>query len=824
MAELLSAGVFIEEVPSNVQVVQGVSTSTMGIVGFTERGPENKPTLVTSYEEFTRLFGGLSANSIVPLSMAAYFSNGGSRAYVVRVVPGDAVAADARILSQETDQSIGTGDGATTVFSATASTTTLKVNSGASPIVPGSFTVKSRGAGTAVTGENLVARDGTTAVTGDGTKAAFEVRINPASLPAVEAPLLVVVPGTITVKWTSGTAAKSIAITSTTSPVVTATNAAGSSVTIDLRTGFASLSCDATEIPDAATNLTIDYTPAAATVSATDDGLGAISGTGLSGTLGYTDGSYSLTFTAAPHTGAPVIVTYQIQAWNLDPISKGAWGNDLRVVVKGNADNYDAATATYSKFDVQVQLKNSSGVFETKETYEELDFATATDPAFFVSVINDLSDLISVVDPGANEAPGDLQGVSRVQVIAGGDATAAGASILATLAGAPLAPRSISISWTDTTGAAKSVTDDGAGNLTGDIDTTGNNTIDYTTGVLDVKLSAAIQAGSLVTVTYRSAPVSAALNTDFSGGSDGTFDSTNYGASQFTAAGLKASSQGIYALDLVDDVLQVVVPDFAGSAAFDQALIDYAEGRTSLPAGGDRFVILAPPSGLSAQEAVDYVRYDVNRKSSYAAYYWPHLKVSDPLKANRPVVFPPLAHVAGVYARTDRSKNVGKAPAGTVDGALRFLVGLEVEPSQGDRDTVYPAKINPLISGPATGLAVWGARTISATSDFRYVNARRLFMFVEKSIFNSTHWINFENIGAALYSRIRAQIQGFLLSLYGEGYFAGTSPDQAFFVICDETNNPPEVQNQGRVIVDVGIAPNKPAEFVTFRMTQKSLT
>jgi phage tail sheath protein FI len=166
---------------------------------------------------------------------------------------------------------------------------------------------------------------------------------------------------------------------------------------------------------------------------------------------------------------------------------------------------------------------------------------------------------------------------------------------------------------------------------------------------------------------------------------------------------------------------------------------------------------------------------------------------------------------------------VGKAPGGTVDGALVFLLGLEADSTLGQRDLLYPFKINPLISGPQTGLAVWGVRTMSLQPEWKYINVRRLFMFLEKSVFNATHWIVFENNGNALWGKIKAQLTGFLLSLFNEGYFAGKRPSEGFFIICDESNNTPQTIELGQVIIDIGVAANKPAEFVIFRFSQQTL-
>jgi phage tail sheath protein FI len=273
----------------------------------------------------------------------------------------------------------------------------------------------------------------------------------------------------------------------------------------------------------------------------------------------------------------------------------------------------------------------------------------------------------------------------------------------------------------------------------------------------------------------------------------------------------------------VEELMQVAIPDFVGDVTISQDIIDYCDARAVQPSGGDRFAILQPPVGSNAQEAVDWFRYDLLRYSRFAAMYWPHIKVADPLSDNRPLTMPCLGHIAGIYARTDAAKNVGKAPGGTVDGALRFLTGLELDPSQGERDLVYQNKINPLINSPQTGLAVWGVRTISSESEWRYINVRRLFMFLEKSVYNATHWIVFENNGPALWARIKAQLNGFLLSLFNDGYFAGTAPSEAFFVIVDDSNNDANTIAAGQVIIDIGVAANTPAEFVRFRFQQVTL-
>lgn len=851
MAEILSPGVFIEEVPSAAQVIQGVSTSNMGIVGYAQRGPTDRAVLCTSFEQFTRTFGQLIKDSFLPLSMAAFFANGGRRAFVVRVAPADATKANCQIQSKTTDQSIETGDGTTALFTKTDATSLLKDNSGASPLVRTSVSVRWRAAGAAVPATNSKKRDGTTNLTLVTAQANYEGRIDPTTLPAFDSGLMAVVPlvgaGQATITYALALPlAVSLAFPlptggATTSTVTQGAGADTTTATLDFKTGIFSIRTTGTHVPvlaDNGVNVQIAFTPATATKTATDS-AGTWAGD-ASGTLTYTDGAYSLNTGAnIPHNLSPVLATYKINAWDVNPISVGAWGNSVKLQVSGHPDYFNSATATYSAFNVSVlSLNTSTGNYEVVESYEELDFSTATSAQFFPDVVNELSDLIAVTEPSGEEAPGELAGVARSKVIGGGDQLAAGQTFsTVTLTHGPVAPRTIVISYTDSTGTARTVTDNGTGVLIGDVDGTGTNTIVYASGVLNVKLGYLIQGGTLVTVSYRSAAEETAHTESFGdtaktytegakvfyeAGTEGTFDSTNWGINQFTADALKSSYKGVYALSKVDELMQVCVPDFAGDKTVTGQLLDYADQREALPHGGDRFIILTVPKGSDPQEAVDWFRYELGRSSKWAALYWPWVKVADPLANNRPLTMPPLAHVAGVYARTDNVRNVGKSPGGTVDGALRYLLGLEYESTQAERDFVYPNKINPLVSSPQTGLAVWGVRTISPTSEWRYINARRLFMFVEKSVFESTHWIVFENNGPGLWTRVKAQLEGFLKNLYNENYFAGSSPAQAFFVICDESNNPPESVANGQVIIDVGIAPNKPAEFVRFRFQQKT--
>jgi phage tail sheath protein FI len=962
MPEFLSPGVFIEEVPSQIQPILAVSTSTVGAVGFTQRGPTDDPTLITSMDQYYRIFGNLVSESLLGLGMAAFFSNGGRRAYIVRVVPSDAVEADCRIQSEYENYQLFLGDSPAAVGPYTeASGVGFLAAGGDAPIVPGSITIRWREAGTAKSLFPTMERDGSTplvvadsvanyegiidnhwsvrlagaaspngdiihtakvagpvtytiehtlavgisqpttvsilgtAITvdcgtdGAGTQldaatvasdcnaipayaALFSAQADPSGdgsgltaaagptaldgPPTFDAELDGVVRGTLTISW-EATATRTIAIAAGTASVVTASTGDatnGASITVDHRSGRFSLATWGDHTPvlaDAGKPILMTYTPATATLEDTDDGAGGW--TTLVGTVTYTGtdaGDYSITFATAPHAYARVLATYKNNCWDLAPISKGEWANDVKVQVYGNPDYYDVTTASYSRYNVVVRLYNSSTLtYDVVEQYEEISFTDNTSVQYFPDVINELSDYIQVTEPGSDYAIDDLAGHAKWQVLAGGDESVGGKTVQTTISDRPINPRSFTISWTDSTGTAREVTDDGSGNLTGDVDAAGTNTLDYTTGALDVTLGYDIDGGTLVTATYYTEPSEddhyevfgpneyingTATSTGkqytyggvvyYQAGDDGTFTSTTtWGRNQFTSPTLEASNGGMYALSKVEEILQVIIPDWAGDTTITGDQLDYAAQRAALPHGGDRFIIITTPVGKSPQEAVDWFRYDFGRFSDYAALYWPWIKIADPLADNRPKLVPPLGHIAGIYARTDATRNVGKAPGGTVDGQLNFLLGLEYISTQGERDLLYPNKINPLASGTNIGNAVWGVRTISSQAAWRYVNVRRLFMFLEKSVYNSTFWAVFEPNGPLLWSKISTSIGSFLLNLYNNGYFAGTSPSEAFFVTCDDSNNDQSSIDAGQVVCDIGVAPSKPAEFVRFRFAQKTL-
>ena len=438
----------------------------------------------------------------------------------------------------------------------------------------------------------------------------------------------------------------------------------------------------------------------------------------------------------------------------------------------------------------------------------------------------------SATVPGAtvatiNYATGQITGLSlanQIDFVAGwtGDTVAAGSNILFGC----IYAQEISI------------VDDADGNLAmADVQATGVpskfflndagiNTIDYDTGDVAITWGIVGNPGAGPAGVYSEVadyytnpeanytnPPTPGIAYVLSGGTDGS----DVSSAEVVSPELAVSQEGIYSFGKVDALMSLVAADFQTDTYVSAALIAYAELVK------DKFVLITAPHGLSYQEVVNWKKFQLNRYTSYAALYYPHIKVKDPVSGVN-LDIPCGGHVAGIYARTDSQYNVGEAPAGMEKGAIAWSVGLEAELTPTQVDVIYPEKINPLVSWSNTGTVVWGARTLDAAGgEWPYIQTRRLFMFVEKSVFNATHVHVFKNNGSSLWGKIQTQVATFLLGLFQSGYLAGNTPSDAFFVICDRSNNPQNTVDQGIIFCDVGIAGNTPGEFLVFRFQQKAL-
>jgi hypothetical protein len=287
-------------------------------------------------------------------------------------------------------------------------------------------------------------------------------------------------------------------------------------------------------------------------------------------------------------------------------------------------------------------------------------------------------------------------------------------------------------------------------------------------------------------------------------------------------AGDAAERTGVAGFEVAEEVTMVCVPDvmalyqaghltMEGVKAVQLAMIAHCENLK------DRFAILDCPPGLSPQQINDWRMNEAGYDTKYGALYYPWIRVANPAGNGESILIPPSGYMAGIYARSDNERGVHKAPANEV---VRGAIGVEKQITKSEQDLLNPNGINCIRSFPGRGIRVWGARTLSSDASWRYINVRRLFNFVEESIKNGTQWVVFEPNDQFLWTRIRRDITAFLTVVWSSGALFGATPAEAFYVKCDEENNPQATRDLGQVIIDIGIAPVKPAEFVIFRISQ----
>ena len=295
------------------------------------------------------------------------------------------------------------------------------------------------------------------------------------------------------------------------------------------------------------------------------------------------------------------------------------------------------------------------------------------------------------------------------------------------------------------------------------------------------------------------------------------------GVSAANYIGNAADRTGFSGLEEIEEVTMVVVPDLM--AAYEQGAIDLETVKAVQLAViahcelmGDRVAILDPPPALNAQEIVAWRRTGAGYDSKFATLYYPWIKVLDPATGSNRFV-PPSGYLAGIWARNDSERGVHKAPANEV---VRGAIELQTQLTRTEQELLNPIGVNAIRAFPGRGIRVWGARTLSSDPAWRYVNIRRLFNYLEKSILGATQFAVFEPNDPALWGKLRRSISAFLINEWRKGALFGNTADEAFFVKCDEETNPAELIDVGQVVCQIGVAPVKPAEFVVFELSQFS--
>lgn len=281
---------------------------------------------------------------------------------------------------------------------------------------------------------------------------------------------------------------------------------------------------------------------------------------------------------------------------------------------------------------------------------------------------------------------------------------------------------------------------------------------------------------------------------------------------------MRAYQNGLLDLDQVHGVMEMMVSlcenSFPGPA-YRMAVLDPPPVKI-----GKNDNTAVPPEQQRPQHVAQWLN-EFNRRSMFGAIYYPWIKVANPRNGGRPIMVPPCGHMMGIWCRTDESRGVFKAPA---NDTPRGVIGLAYETNMREQELLNPKGINCIrnFANYNRGFKVWGARTLVEPDNvqWRYISVRRLISYIEKSIEIGTQWVVFEPNDQDLWARITRTVSNFLERLWREGALFGASPSEAFYVKCDGELNTNETIMLGRLYVEVGVCPVRPAEFVIFRISQ----
>lgn len=864
MPEYLHPGVYVEEVSSGVRPIEGVGTSTAGFVGLTSRGVPNRATFITSWSQFVRAFGYLDPDSYLPYAVSQFFGNGGKRCYIVRVLnDASAVAASGDLLDREgTPQptlrvtALGKGawgnDLAVRVDDGTANPTRefkLLVYHGTDdagrpvlvevfdnlsmdPASAGYVETEINGASDYIEVEDLdahVAPARATATTGAPLAASVPF------LAAGEDVVIEMPDGTTNTVTLTGATNRDDVVTAfnnawgplNVSASLTATNALQ---VVDNRSGFEryfAIGGAATGVGRPLAGLAGFAQGQGAAVGAT---LKSAVAPGPGNVFAIAAGSETLSFTVSPDPAFNVALAVgnrtpaQI-ASELNTDFQNNRNGLLVASVEGN--RVVVATANRGANNAQLAIGGTANALLDFQDFARAG-ATATgqgssEAAFVQSdvgpfALEDGASFSLQVNNGAGGAASpavtvtfsaattpNLQQVSAATLSAAINAAAPAGTVVSSVVNGRVVVRQARRGSYYTLQLVDGVH---SPNIRLKFETARQR--GYAEGE---KTSPYYRPGFNLDIASVNQPW------PLGSGDDGSPPSS------FDFIGSADKKTGLHALDDVTDVNFIAIP-----GEFEPGLV--GQGVAYCTNRKDCFYIADPPGKEDKDTPVtdpatvrNYLLNQIPTKESYAGLYYPWLEIDDPVGAGRnPKRFvPPSGFMAGLFARIDTERGVHKAPAGTeatVLGALR----LEYSVTDAEQDILNPVGVNCIREFPASGLVVWGARTMGTQSDpeWRYVPIRRYAIYLEVSIYRGTQWAVFEPNDERLWESLTANITDFMMGEFRKGALAGTKPDLAFEVKCDADLNPPAEVAAGRVNMEVKFAPLRPAEFVIIRISQKS--
>ena len=792
---------------------QGVSPSIMGAVGFTLEGKVDEIINATSFPEFVNRCGGFTSKGILPLSVFNFYQNGGRNVKIVRTVGDGADKSSGYFYTSKVGEIVTVSplpDASVADFVFAALNTLESL-----PLVPGSLVVTDSGAGEIFTDQSdgtlLGSTPGSTGtidyLTGEGT-----LHYAGGSEPAVG----VTFGADYNYKtfgfdllWEGdagnefrvsieGDSNYSVPVTSSYSRYIVNIERENSEIpgTYDVVEQFKGISLtDPTDAKFISTAMNDDIVGSSyVIVTAYGNNISPVNLSGVQVT--------GETLVPAPiFDGTTRSFVYTLGN-DINPLSLNMNINPSSV---GDAVGTPAVGVTFN--GTLPQLPDVSAI-NTVRINVEIGGSVET-------YVNSVTPLVLVGSDSGGTGTGTIDALGNFALTTGGgnfDAVACTADY----------------NWS----TPMVIKDDGMGNAYIDsggggvwlLDPNATNEVDYDAGTVSVTykyIASPIVGPSapdgtiptlawIQTTDYYAQPISSSVYFDMTGGNDGLAVTR----SDISGASLLASGKGIFALSKTDDILQVSVPDFETDYLVVKDVIDYCNSRF------DRFFIYTVPETLEYDAAINWKKNIVN-KNNYkeAACYYPHIKMLDPI-SEVAINVPTSGHIAGLYARVFNEINTSQVPAGIEYGALKGLVALERSLTESQVGACNLESVNCLVDWANTGLCAWGGRTNQVNGDMPYISMVQTEMYTRKVLNIALYKFVFGSNNASFRNRIRLNISSILLTMYGADYFLGATAAEAFYVICDGSNNTQATIDKGEVWVEVGVALKKPGEFIVLKLKQ----
>lgn len=764
MPERLHPGVYVEEVPSGVRPIEGVSTSTGAFIGKAEMGLMNKAVLITGVQEFETKYGGYLNGFFLSNAVHQFFNNGGKKCYIIRVAGAGAQAAAIVIKDRR---------------GAPGKTITIAANS----------------EGSWGNGLDVVIKDG---AADPNNEFAIQVLKDRSQQNPPLPPLLLETHDNLSMDQNAANfvekriSANSKYIVATVDKPNYANAVAGTSRSGKLRvgngadllklSGGGAVAGSGKLTSGAAPNVNPDADKRQFMINLDADGAKAV--------------------TLSPETqGGPDIaaeIQKLVRALKATTPTKQEAYTNFTATFDGGTNTLILTSGTAPTGSVAVTNSTETPMNLVAGNYKFVVFINGDGP-HEVNLTGPFADgdALATAIQDAVRPPAPMLTAKR----SANAAAFAGFSAAYDKTSKPGNPSLVFTSGTAGENSSVRVLDSPTPQ-----NVAGTLKLGTTNGGVEIIGSSALRpANSQNPTEYHLGDAAPGTNIDSVVPGD---DGGSFAAADFI--------NGLNALDPIQDVNIVAVPGI-----YDKAVVD--AGTNYCTQRMDCFFIGDPdPIDDTVEEARDFVN-SLTVKSSYGAVYYPWLKSVDPTgQSPIPIIVPPSGYVAGMYARIDAKRGVWKAPAGT-EANLGGAVGLLADTTDAQQDFLNPIGVNVIRSFPASGIVIWGARTLATRSDpeYRYVPVRRTAIFLEQSIYNGIQWAVFEPNDEPLWSTLRLNIGAFMMLQFRAGAFQGKTPNDAFFVQCDDKTTTQADIDAGIVNIRVGFAPLKPAEFVVLRLSQK---